>query len=149
MPRIGQIVVAVLTATVACAGGAAAVSSVTGVSPMVLLRPTSASSMQVLTVANVNSARVPDIAPAVAHASLDPQADDFTATEPNETRTVSPRPSASAHAPASPKPEPSPRASTSALATPSPAVTPGSSTDDDGDDSGKHNSQSDDQGADD
>ena len=149
MPRIGQIVVAVLTATVACAGGAAAVSSVTGVSPMVLLRPTSATSMQVLTVANVNSARVPDIARAIAHASRDPQADDFIAPEPSDTRTASPRPSVSAHAPASTKAEPGPRASTTALATPSPAVTTGSSTDDDGDDSGKDNGQSDDQGADD
>ena len=63
MPRMGQIAIAEFAATLACAGGATAIGNVTGVSPLSVLHP--ASNVAVLTVANINQERVPDIAPAV------------------------------------------------------------------------------------
>lgn len=132
MPRMGQVVVAVLTASLACAGGAAAIGNVTGVSPMLLLRPTSATSTQVLTVANVNSARVTDIAPAVAGADAEPVVSKPTAhqSKPVPHTPSNPRPSRSATAPALVQPKPS--ASPSPLASASPSQSSGTGSGNDG-----------------
>ena len=86
MSRMSQIALAVFAATLACAGGAAAIGNVTGVSPLSVLHP--ASNVEVLTVANINQARVPDIAAAV-------------------TGTVRPVPSETPHAQATAAPTPS------------------------------------------
>lgn len=132
MPKFGHIAIAVVTATLACAGGAAAIGNVTGVSPMVLIRPTSATSMQVLTVANVNSSRVPDIASAVAHPQSDRSEPSPSASEPvvlpTPTTTTSAAPSASASV------QPRPGSSSAASPSPSPSMSVGGGSDDDHDD---------------
>lgn len=67
MSRIGQVTVAVIASAVVCAGGAAAIGTVTGVSPLVLISSSSVTHEEELTVANPNASSAPDIAVAVAH----------------------------------------------------------------------------------
>jgi len=132
MPRIGQVAVALLTATLACAGGAAAISNVTGVSPMVLIRPASATTAQVLTVANTNSSGVPDIAAAVARPDTQESA---TTTVELPSPTARPSDGATPSAPAvvQPRASASTSASSPARPTPSPATSSGSSSHSDAD----------------
>lgn len=133
MPRFGQVVVAVLTASVACAGGAAAIGNVTGVSPMVLLRPSSATSMEVLTVANIRSVRVPsfapadspavapEVGPAVARPTTDATPPRPAHSEPAVEHTATASPSASVPTPTPVRPKPNATASAPAVVSPTPS----------------------------